>query len=209
MDLPRFVDLRAAQESQRNQAWELAALRGRLVEVSGRGASATTTAAIELVVQAQMQAADEPVAWISIASSTFYPPDAAASGVDLAALVVIRAPDALAAVRTTENLLSSGGFGLLVLDLVASDCVELPMRTQGKFVKLAQAHDATVVCLTQKPAAMASLGSLVSLRMGVKRSHNSDDGARAGKFAIDMHALKDKRRGPGWTQRLVRRGPLE
>src|SRR5262245_50004695 len=58
--------------------WGLAALRGRLVEVSARGASATLTAATELVVEAQTQ--HEPVAWFALASmrsGTFYPPDLA------------------------------------------------------------------------------------------------------------------------------------
>src|SRR5262245_23389755 len=61
--------------------WGLAALRGRLVEISARGASATLTTAIELVVEAQMQ--HEPVAWLALGTSTFYPPDLDDNGVDL------------------------------------------------------------------------------------------------------------------------------
>src|SRR5436190_19038369 len=57
--------------------WGLDALRGRLVELSARGAAATLTAAIELVVDAQQAA--EPVARVPLGNAPFYPPDAAAS----------------------------------------------------------------------------------------------------------------------------------
>ena len=47
--------------------WDLGTLRGRLVELSARGATATLTAAIELVTEAQTQS--EPVAWHGYADS--------------------------------------------------------------------------------------------------------------------------------------------
>src|SRR5438874_6325346 len=97
----RLGDLRASDPAEAR--WSLGTMRGRLVELSARGASATLTAAIELVTEAQMQS--EPVAWIALAAGSFYPPDAADSGVDLDALVVVRVPDALAAARTAERLL--------------------------------------------------------------------------------------------------------
>src|SRR5689334_3058740 len=93
-------------------------LGGRLVELSAQGAVATLTCAVGLVLEAQVQA--EPVAWIAIAGTSFYPPDLADSGVDLAALVVVRAPELLAGVRAAERLLRSGAFGLVVLDLGAT-----------------------------------------------------------------------------------------
>src|SRR5690349_15787097 len=96
-------------------SWGLAALRGRLVELSARGATATLTASIEIVAEAQAQG--EPVVWLSVAASSFFPPDVADSGIDLAALVVIRAPDAIAASRAAERCLRSGAFGLVVIDL--------------------------------------------------------------------------------------------
>src|SRR5262249_51830809 len=117
--------------------WELASVRGRLVELSARGATATLTAAIELVAEAQLQS--EPVAWLAPVSGTFYPPDVAESGVDLAALVVIRTLDSLAAARAAERLLRSGAFGLVVIELGVAD---LSMQVQGRLVTLAQTHDA-------------------------------------------------------------------
>jgi recombination protein RecA len=179
--------------------WGLAALRGRLVELSARGASAMLTAAFELVAEAQAQG--EPVAWFALASSTFYPPDVADSGVDLAALVVVRAPEVMGAARAAERVLRSSAFGLVVLDLAGSTA-ELPMPVQGRLVTLAQTHDAAIVCLTEKTEDTSSIGSLVSLRADALRLRE-----REAHFRVTIRALKDKQRGPGWSHTTKRRGP--
>ncbi|MBA3821131.1 MAG: recombinase A [Deltaproteobacteria bacterium] len=184
-------------------------MRGRLVELSARGAAATLTAATELVLEAQT--AGEPVVWIMLANGTFYPPDVAESGVDLAALVIVRALDAIGAARAAERLLRSGAFGLVVMDLAgllpgARDlrgAHDISMAHQGRLVTLAQAHDAAVVCITDKAEDTASLGSLVSLRTEALRSRPS--GSR--DFELTLRAIKDKRRGPGWTRKRIVRGP--
>lgn len=190
--------------------WRLDVLRGRLVELSARGAAATLTAAIELVVEAQQAA--EPVAWVTLGNATFFPPDAAASGVDLAALAVVRVHDATAAARAAERLLRSGGFGLVVIDFggesFAQQGIEVPIAHQGRLITLAQAHDAAVVCITEKPGEAPSLGSLVSLRAEAVRLHAPEDkdGGERG-YHVTLRALKDKRRGPGWTRTTKLRGP--
>ncbi len=198
---------RGQTESERDAAWGLAALRGRLVELSARGATATLTAAIEIVAEAQMQS--EPVAWLTLGNGTFYPPDVAESGVDLAALVVIRAPDATAVARAAERCLRSGAFGLVVLDFGSLEHgADLSMQIQGRLVTLAQTHDAAVVCLTHKSDETASLGSLVSLRAEALRLRDrGEPGKAAPEFAVRVRVLKDKRRGPGFTQTSRRRGP--
>jgi recombination protein RecA len=173
-------------------AWSFAAARGRFVELSARGATATLTAATELVVEAQLQG--EPVAWLAPLSTTFYPPDVAASGVDLAALVVVRVADAIGAARSAERLLRSGAFGLVILELGE---VELAMAVQGRLVTLAQTHDAAVVCLTEKSAETASLGSLISLRTEATRLRDE----------VVLRVIKDKRRGPGAMRTIKRGGP--
>ena len=166
-----------------------AQLTGRLVELSAAvaGASATTTAAIALVRGAQEEG--EPAAWIALPRASFYPPDVADSGVDLDALVVVRAADAPTAARAAERLLRSGAFGLVVIDLGSDD---LPTAYQGRLVTLAQQHDAAIVFLTEKSADAGSLGSLISLRAEALRARDG------GRFACTVRAIKDKRRGPGW-----------
>jgi len=77
------------------------------------------------------------------------------------------------------------------------------MAHQGRLVTLAQSHDAAVVCITEKSNDAGSLGSLVSLRVEALRTRGKDrDG-----FDVTIRALKDKRRGPGWTRAIKRRGP--
>ena len=104
-----------------------------------------------------------------------------------------------------QRLLRSGAFGLVVIDLGLGGQglggeQELSMVQQGRLVTLAQAHDAAVVCLTEKSAETASIGSLVSLRAEAMRSGQ-------GELQIGLRALKDKRRGPGWTRAIKVRGP--
>jgi recombination protein RecA len=182
------------------RAWGLAALRGRLVELSARGASATLTAAVELVLEAQRES--EPVAWIMGPAGSFYPPDVADSGVDLAALVVVRVPELSIASRTAERLLRSAAFGLVVIDLSAEP-IEVPIAHQGRLVTLAQAHDSAVVCITEKTADTASLGSLISLRAEALRLRQPN----TADYELTMRVLKDKRRGPGFTRTRKVRGP--
>ena len=76
--------------------------RRLLAELSGAGASPSLTLAFSLVHQVQRHG--EPVAWITRAESTFFPPDAAEGGVDLAALPVIRLPGRRQCLRAAEQL---------------------------------------------------------------------------------------------------------
>lgn len=181
-----------------------AALRGRLVELSGSGASALLSVSVGLVREAQL--AREPAAWITFAEASFYPPDVAASGVDLAALAVVRVHEAKQAARAAEQLLRSGAFGLVVIDLSAparafgsrtllAEHRQLAMAVQGRLASLAQQHHSAVVCLTEKKREHESLGSLVSLRAEALRER------RGSELFISVRALKDKRHGPTWHER--------
>ncbi len=166
---------------------------GRLVELSGLGNSAVLSAAVGLVLDAQERG--EPVAWVTSTESSFFPPDAAEAGVDLAALIVARGePRKLAAMA--EVLLRSGGFGLIVID----GTYDLPLATQTRLLGLAQKHDTALVFLTEKAAEAPSLGSLVSLRGEARRRRQGDH------FVCEVRILKDKRRGPTWQHVEVRRG---
>jgi recombination protein RecA len=189
-----------AEPSTIAPGWSRDQLAGRLVELSGVGATAVLSIAIGLVRGAQEQA--EPVVWIALPSACFYPPDAADNGIDLEALVVVRVADAAVAARAAERLLRSGAFGLIVIDLGAEPNAEVPAAHQGRLVTLAQQHDAAIVFVTEKPAEASSLGSLISLRGLALRVRRADGG-----FACTVRALKDKRRGPGWAHEEVLRAP--
>jgi len=184
--------------------WSLPLLAGRLVEITGTQ-TPRLSLAVRTVVDAQMDA--QPAAWIAVGGTSFHPPDAAAAGVDLAALPVIDTPDASAAARAADHLLRSGAFGLVVVDLPAGAGFTLP--AQARLAGLARHHRAVLLCLTRDakktawPRAHAgALGSLVSLRAEGEIVRRGD-----GLFDCRVTASKDKRRGPGWTHEEIRRGP--
>jgi recombination protein RecA len=177
--------------------WNLAAIAGRFIEISGSASTASLTLAFGLVREAQNQ--NEPVGWVTSMESFFYPPDVAQGGVDLGALVVIRVLDAGVIPTAGEKLLRSGGFGLVVLDL---ETANIPMPLQSRLTGLAQRHHAALVCLTEKESKTFSLGSLVSLRAHAERQRSSDR-----RFACRLRVLKDKRHGPTWSHEELCRGP--
>ena len=179
-------------------SWTNGALGGCLAELSGTGASPSLTLAFSLVHQAQQQG--EPAAWITRAESTFFPPDAAEGGVDLAALPVIRLAGPRQCLRAAEQLARSGAFELLVIDL--GGYLDLPLAAQTRLAGQALAHGTLILCLTTKTENEPSLGSLVSVRAHARRIHRGD-----GRFACRVHVLKDKRRGPGWSDEVWCRGP--
>jgi recombination protein RecA len=176
--------------------WGLTVLAGRLVELSGWKSSAVLTAAFGLVLEAQRRG--EPTAWVTLRKSSFFPPDAAEGGVDLAALAVVRVADPPAAARTADQLVRSGGLGLVVVDLGPDPYPRVPVPLQSRLAGLAQKHAAAVVVLTEKPADAASLGSLVSLRAEARRSD---------RHTCLVRVLKDKRLGPGRSHQEACRGP--
>ena len=179
-------------------SWTVVALRGCLAELSGAGASSALTLAFRLVHE--VQRLGEPVAWITGTKSTFYPPDPAAGGVDLAALPVIRLPGRRQCLRAAERLVRSGAFELLVIDL--GGCLDLPLAAQTRLAGQALAHGTLILCLTVKTEDAPSLGSLVSVRAHAQRIRRGND-----RFVCRIHVLKDKRRGPGWSDEVWCRGP--
>lgn len=190
----------AVATPERADPWARSELVGRLVELSGQGASAVLTISFGLVVAAQRDG--EPVAWISARNEMFYPPDAAASGVDLETMVVVRTRSCADAGKAADKLLRSGAFGLVVLDLGGR--ADLSTGLQARLVKLGQKHGAAVICLTEKPPNMASLSSLVSLRCTVSRTRKNP---RDPGFSCEVKVLKDKRRGPQWHHQERCDGP--
>jgi len=184
-------------------AWTLPDLAGRLVELSGDAASASLTAAFGLVLETQL--AGDRAAWITLPGSSFFPPDVADGGVDLAALPVVRVPDARTAGRAADHLARSGGFGLIVIDLAAHEgrtdaLIPVPLLT--RLLGLARAHAAAILILTRKSHEDPSLNSLISLRVVTVRSANAP-----GRYQVQVRALKDKRAGPGWSHGETCRGP--
>ncbi len=185
-------------------------MAGRLVEISGQRAAANLTVAFGLVLEAQKR--QEPVAWVTLRQSTFYPPDVADSGISLAHLAVVRVRDTRSATRATVELTRSGGFDLVILDL-GPEAIRNQLRHSQKrypsrlstplltkLVGLARKHATAVVVLTEKNGRTSSVSSLISLRAEARRNKDAP-------CELEVAILKDKRRGPGRLYHEVCRAP--
>jgi len=178
---------------------DLPTLRGRLTELVGGSSPAVLTAAVSLVLAAQRAA--ELVAWIGTTASSFFPPDLAESGVDLASLVVVRTRTADAVARAADRLAHCGAFGLLVLDQETAPAVPTPLL--ARLLGLAVRADLAIVFLRPSAAPETSLGSLISLRLVVSVRSAAHD-----HLVVDVAAQKDKRHAPGWRVQEAARAPV-
>lgn len=194
---------------------------GRLLELSadpeGPIATARTSAAVRVLRDAQQ--AGETAAWIQPRGGPLYPPDLAACGIDLGALLVIHVPlpggphparaQPHALCKAAELLLRSGAFGILVLDFTQGAPPSGRQAWQGRLLGLARQHNSHVVLLTEKAASDDSLGTLIGARVEVRRTRESSADARrgAGAFALEHALLKNKSGATMHVQREPRRGP--
>ncbi|MFQ5511140.1 MAG: recombinase A [Candidatus Krumholzibacteriia bacterium] len=186
----------APERGQAPGAWSLDTLAGRFLEISSPAVS--MTAAASLILDSQHRG--EPAAWVTVGDTTFFPPDFAATGIDLQSLPVVRVPHLLPAARAGAELLRSGGFGVIVLDLGSE--IDMRIAVQARLAALARKHHTTLLCLTHKEPAVPSLGPLVSLRaQGVIHKTGFD------RFTWELDVLRDKHRGLGWRHTEVYRGP--
>ena len=159
--------------------------RGQLLELPRGPRSAATTAAVQIVLAAQREG--DPAAWIQPEGGTLYPPDVAATGVDLAGLLVVHVPRTAGRPglpKAAEIILRSGAFGAVVIDV---DGYGVPSGGAwlGRLGSLAREHECRCVFLAG--AARGSLGPLISLRVRAERRR-----VRSGRFVLDSEILKDK-----------------
>lgn len=194
LSLPRFGQAPGAQPSglpaPRTVPEQLPA--GRLVELVGSdGASARFTAAVGCLRLAQ--ARGETTAWVQRQGGALFPPDLAASGIDLDALLVVQVPARAGShgpVKAAELLLRSGGFGMVVVDLSAEPrhgALERDQAWQGRLLAMAREHHSGVLLLAPSAARRGAFGPLVSLCLGLRRVR-----VAPGRFEVQPHVLKDK-----------------
>ncbi len=172
----------------------------RLSEIRG-GQGRTTLAALEILAA---QTRGEPVAWIQPrASTSLYPPDLAAMGIDLDTLVVVNVPPkALEVLAASEVLLRSGGFGLVVADLTGSGST-IATRATSRLARLARQHSARLLLLTEE--GVGEVGPLVSLRVRPALERQGDD------FRLHVEIERDKTTEAGGSAapgRVMVRGPV-
>ncbi|MEZ4429932.1 MAG: hypothetical protein R3A51_19820 [Nannocystaceae bacterium] len=165
------------------------AMPGKILELSGAGASACVTTAAAILRETQR--AGETAAWLQCEDGDLFPPDLAEAGVELEELIVIHVPKtrrrALELVRAGELLLSSGAFGLLIIDFGRFCPRDQRSSWQLRLARLARQHGSRVVILTQKPDHHHSAGPLVHLRVAPTRARR-----REGGFEVIPRVLKHK-----------------
>lgn len=148
---------------------------GTLTEISSARASGRSTLAAAFVREAQAEG--ETTAWVMHDALGPYAPDLLASGIDPAALLVVRLPVSEGPhglVRAAEILLRSSGFGLVVVDLVLGAPRGLPAAWQGRLQGLAREHRARVLLLSSTPSEGDSLGPLVANRIEPTRRRSKN-----------------------------------
>lgn len=176
-------------------------LPGKLIELSGVGSVARTTAAISTLRRAQREG--ETAAWIQPEAGPLFPPDLHEAGIDLDALVVVHVPvvaGPAAPCKAAELLLRSGAFGLVVLDPGSS--LAPGTSWQGRLLGLARQHHSRIVIITNSTTREGSLGPLVSLRVEPRRIRHIH-----GCFSIEHHVLKNKSGAPIAPAAEHHRGP--
>lgn len=168
------------------------------MELSGGRAAPLRTMGLELVRLTQKTG--RRCCWIGGTAQWWYPPDAAAAGVDLAALPLVRCERPAGRLRAAELLLRGGGFALLVIEPGGGG--GLPARVQARLARAAGRQGTAVLFLTEKEREAESLGALVPLRLHAERF---PDGA--GGWVCRATAVRDKRNGPGRVWTLKRSSP--
>jgi recombination protein RecA len=198
--------------------------RGRLTELLGTPTSGMTTIALTLLARAQAQG--DLVGYVDL-SRTFDAEYAAAIGLDLAALLLIRPPTAADALDLLFALITSGGVGVLVVDSLAlfqsvpRDAAALDQALRMLPGPLAASPCALIVLtlLPYSPNMIRAIGlggSLIAhaaaLRLHIAREAWLDDSHGAPGYAARITVLKHRLAPPdGQAQVLIRfdagRGP--
>jgi len=168
---------------------DVSSLRGHLVEVDDGPGRAVTTLGASVVYEAQ--ASGRCAAWVTTRDDLPLAEDLVAWGIDLQALLFVRAPDARAAGRAAERLLRTGAWAAVVLEPGAF--VFEPARI-GRLSRLAETHHATVLVRREGRAGPGS--ALVGMRLQASRERPSHEPPR---LAIDV--VRHRRGGAGsrWT----------
>lgn len=165
-------------------------LAGRITEFTA-SRNAPVLSFLSLLIH-EVQNRNEPVVWVSSTDSIFYPPDFAENGIDVSALPVVWNPTVRSAVRSTEHLLRSNAFGLIIVDLPPHAIID--QGRLGKLARIADLHKIAVVLLTQhEDGTSFTLGSIVSLRVVGRRIPTGEY-----LYRCVLSAIKDKRDPPGW-----------
>ncbi len=126
---------------------------GQTVELTGQAASGRTSLALRAVAAAHRE--HRLAAWVD-GPRELYPPAAAALGADLRRLLIVRPKNPRQLVWTAQQLVRSGAFACVVLDLTHTG-VRLALPESRKLMDAA-VHGGGVLLLLTPPEAPADAG---------------------------------------------------
>jgi hypothetical protein len=139
--------------------------RGRIVEVAGAWSSGKTT--LLFGAMAQVTARRQLCAFVD-GRGELYPPAAAALGVDLDRLLVVR-PPARGAARAGEIVARSAAFPLVVLDLPEDERIDEPAAARLRAA--VNGTNVVVAALTSRPGSIAQAAVKLSVSGGEVAVH--------------------------------------
>ncbi|MCY4109110.1 MAG: hypothetical protein OXG11_08790 [Chloroflexi bacterium] len=170
---------------------------GKLTELTGGSSSGKLTLALRALTTAMNGGG--VAAYIDLPRQ-FYPPAAAAVGIDLRRLAVVRPDDAKGALRAASNLLNSEGFDAVLLDMADQDAhPNILARLAGL------AGRAAASCIVTTERGLMGLRFYSSLRLGVVRRgwlwHEGAMGLAPAGMRLQVNVLKS--RSTAGLRRLV------
>jgi len=208
MSLAQLVDARhltrgAAPFPLREPGWTFRAVEGRLVLVRPGNGAAPLSCAMRLLWDAQRQG--QTAVWIAGPDSLFFPPDAEALGVDLAALPVVRMRDRAQMWKAADCLLRCDGFGLIAIDLASAprDGATVPDRILYRLSSLARLHGTAVLLLAGQADEISSSAISLSVRPSVAIA----DSFSHPRAILTMSAVRDRLAAGPWSMEEPCVGP--
>jgi hypothetical protein len=124
--------------------------RGRLSEIVGLPSSGRTAVAHAFLAAATR---DGEIAVVIDLPDVLDPLTLAVAGADLARILWVRPGTLKTALKCAEIVLTTGGFGLVILDLDQADPGRLPLHVWPRLARAARGTDGALVILSRRPAA--------------------------------------------------------
>lgn len=172
--------------------------RGQLMELSGDASSGKSTRAFAACLQALAQGS--AAFWIEARSDgRFWPICALEAEISLERFFLLRVPDGPAALRGAHLLLTCAGACALAVVELPRGFVPKPMQLV-QLQRLAEKSGAVVLFLTEQSRHGPSLGTMVSLRLHVRRLTSAPARAPLPASQLAVEVLRHK---GGPTQTFV------
>ncbi len=180
---------------------ELSRFQGQISELSAERGQAYINLVFDLIVEAQSRR--EPVAWIGDRPSIFYGPDARHRTIDWQAVALISLVSARDRARAADQLLRSGAFGLVIIDLAGATAPHIGDPLMHRLAQWSRRHTTATLFINDVTAESKALSPLLQRRVCARWSD-----VDAERLIATYTITKDKRQAPGAQIEEVYHGPM-